>query len=178
MLIRWEIKVDNFCHRIGLLGGAATFRCSGTQLGRAGVAADSRYRTVISEPPLLLYTPLLQSYDSIARLMVAVAGDPQQFHGTLRRALQDAAPDLPVRAIGLMREQVDSSLWERRSAASLLSLFGVLALLLACAGLYGVVAYAVSQQTREIGIRMAHGAAPHEVARKVLARALQPKSGS
>src|SRR5262249_44261007 len=62
-----------------------------------GVAADSRYRSVLDAPPPLVYAPLLQNYDSISRLMAAVDGDPAQFAEGLRRAIQEGEPDLPVR---------------------------------------------------------------------------------
>ena len=61
-----------------------------------GVAADSRYRSVLDAPPLLLYSPEFQVYDSIARLMVAVNGDPRQFTSTLRRAIQEAPCEPPI----------------------------------------------------------------------------------
>lgn len=137
-----------------------------------GVAADSRYRSVLDAPPLLLYSPLLQNYDSIARLMVAVDGSPAQFAGVLRRIVQENNPDLPVR-VSTMRDQIDLSVWRQRAAASLLSLFGVLALALACAGINGVVAYNASRRIREIGIRMALGARQSNVLWEVVGQALK-----
>jgi predicted permease len=138
-----------------------------------GVAADSRYRSVLEAPSSLLYVPLTQNYDSIARLMVSVNGDPSSFKGTLRRTIEQANPDLPIRTIDTLPEQVTRSLWRRRAALWLLTLFGALGLTLACAGVHGVVAYSTMQRTREIGIRMALGADRASVSGLVLQQALK-----
>ena len=137
-----------------------------------GVAADSRYRSVLDAPPLLLYSPEFQVYDSIARLMVAVNGDPRQFSATLRRAIQDANPDLPVGQITTLDRQIARSLWRQRAAASLLGFFGVMAILLACAGIHGMLANSVAQRTREIGVRIALGAENRHVVRQVAGEAV------
>jgi ABC-type antimicrobial peptide transport system permease subunit len=138
-----------------------------------GVAADTKYRTVLDAPPLLFYLPEFQNYDSIGRLMVSVDGDPAALKDALRRLVQQANPDLPVRNVVTLQEQIDASLWQRSAAATLLSLFGALAIALACAGIYGVVSYATAQQTRDIAIRMAIGAERSDVLWQVLVRTLK-----
>src|SRR5207249_2274263 len=121
----------------------------------------------------LLYVPLLQNYDSIARLMVAVSGPAGDFKEPLRRAIQRFNPDLPLRTVNTIEEQLEQSLWQRRAAASVLSFFGVLALALACTGVHGVVAYTAAQRTREIGIRMALGAVRADVVRQIAGHAMR-----
>jgi predicted permease len=137
-----------------------------------GVAADSRYRSVLDRPPLLLYVPESQNYDSIARLMVRVNVPAGEFKERLRKAIQSVQPDLPVRTVNTMEEQIAQSLWERRAASTVLTFFGVLALALACAGIHGLVAHGAAQRTREIGIRMALGAARADVLRQVAGEAV------
>jgi len=78
-----------------------------------------------------------------------------------------------VRTVNTMEEQIAQSLWQRRAASSVLTFFGVLALALACAGIYGLVAHTAAQRTREIGIRMALGAARADVLRQVAGQAVR-----
>ena len=104
--------------------------------------------------------------------MAAVDGDPRRFSGALRQAIQEANPELPVWTVNTMEEQIERSLWRERAVASLLSFFGVLAIVLACAGIHGVLAHAVARETREIGIRMALGADRGHVLRRVAGQAL------
>ncbi|MCU1236014.1 MAG: permease, partial [Candidatus Solibacter sp.] len=138
-----------------------------------GVAADSRYRSILDAPPYIVYTSVLQGYDSIARVMVAVDGAPGQFRTTLRQAIGQMDPALPVAGITTLQEQIGAGLWRERAAATLMGFFSVLALGLACAGLYAIVAFTVARRTREIGIRMALGADRPAVVRGVVSFALR-----
>jgi predicted permease len=132
-----------------------------------GLVKDSRYLRLGETPRAHFYRPLAQQPETEMTLLVEAAGTPSGAIPVVRRAVQQIDPKLSVLSARTLAEQVRLSLWDSRQGATLAAAFGVVALLLAAIGLYGVVAYTMSRRTREIGIRMALGAAHADVMRMV-----------
>ncbi|MGI8745426.1 MAG: ADOP family duplicated permease [Bryobacteraceae bacterium] len=135
-----------------------------------GIARTANYSTWGEPPQLCVYVPLEQNYSDAMTLYVRSKGDPKQIVIPVQREVHAAGPQILVGGIGTRtgREIVDGGLFQAKMGVALLSVFGVLALGLACIGLYGIMAYSVSQRKREIGLRMALGAAQASVLRLIL----------
>jgi predicted permease len=134
-----------------------------------GICANTRYAQLKDEPPPVFYMPYVQQTGvggmtyQIRTHLRAAALVP-----ALRRIVQGIDPDLPMIDIRTEREQIDATMQMERTLAALTTGFGVLALMLASVGIYGIMAYTVSQRTNEIGIRLALGAAPGQIRGMIL----------
>jgi len=133
-----------------------------------GVAADAKYRSLIADAPLLMYLSALSEYDSRTHIVVRTASDPSSTLAEIERVVREIDKDVPVFHPETMSQHAADSLWQQRMAASWISVFSLMALVLAAIGLYGVIAQSVAQRTREVGIRIALGAAPASVSRLVI----------
>jgi len=123
-----------------------------------GVVEDAKYRYISEERQFFLYLPLKQYSTPSMTLHVRTAGPARDSVQMLTRAVRGAAPDLPLADVDTMAQFVNNALWLERSGAFLVSLFALLALVLAVLGVYSLMAFSVRQRQQEIGIRLALGA--------------------
>ncbi len=137
-----------------------------------GLARDVKYSSLNEPPAPFVYRPLAQNWGGFMTLIVHTRSNPVKFTAPLRQALTGLDPNLRVYEIQTLEEYASGSLWQVRWQAVLLAVFGGLAMALAAVGLYGVVAYTVAQQTRELGIRTAIGAQRNDLLWMVLGRGL------
>jgi predicted permease len=137
-----------------------------------GVARDARYRSVSESAAPFLYVPLRQSNAGGSALFVRTTLAPEALASSLVREIQTLDANLAIGEIITMREEVDRTMAPQRAALIMISGFSILALVLATIGLYGVMSYTVSQSTRELGLRVALGAAPAQLLKLVMSHGL------
>jgi predicted permease len=157
---------------LGAYAGYGAVLAAG-QIEIVGICGDTLYGNLHETPPPQVFVPYVQQRQ-VRRLTYHIRTQtrPEAVVAALRRVVHAADPALPLVNVRTQQDQIDSDLGDERLLVSLTSAFGLLAMVLAAVGVYGMLAHSVAQRTREIGIRMALGAIPRQILGMMLRESL------
>jgi putative ABC transport system permease protein len=148
-------------------------RSEGMNVEIVGVVGDIKLASLDAETRPAVYIPLPQLSIGLATIVARTTLDPMSLTNSVAAAVHALDPELPLADVRPMADVVDATLARPRTVSVLLAAFALIALILAAVGVYGVMAYSVSQRTQEIGVRMALGATVNSVFRMILGHALR-----
>ena len=137
-----------------------------------GVIRDNAWQSLETQPRPFYSLALAQTHRTFAMLMVNTAGDPKNFIVPVRNIIRELDPKVPVSEVQTLGDYFSIGLYPFRMLAAVMGGCGVMALLLATLGIYGIVSYSVAQRTRELGIRVALGALQKDILRMVIGQGM------
>ena len=138
-----------------------------------GIVRDTRETALDDTPVPMVFLPHQQHPTGAMTYVVKASGDPGSIVSAVQAAVWTVNPELPFRPVTTLQRLVDSSIAPRQFVLVLMSVFGVVGLFLASVGMFGLIKYLVEQRTRELGLRMALGAAPYRLVRALIGEGLR-----
>jgi predicted permease len=165
-----QVLADRYWPRQNAIG--KWLDAEGQRFTVVGIARTGHYDRLDETPQPFFYLPMFQDYSHDATIHARVSGDPLAFASAVEKTVHELNADLPIVDAAPLNSQVELASTNQRIAATFVGAFGMLALVLAAVGIYGVVAYTTRQRTHEIAIRVAMGAQRADVFRLVLGQGL------